>query len=412
MRVQTLVSFGSGTTNFPLIGVSGLSGTGTTERVPMPWPAVMRNLVLYSGDTARAMDCTLTLMKEGVATALEVTLDSAATTPVTLQGVDVSFATLEDCALRFATSGASGGNTFAWCIEIESAGNIYGIPNFASSALIADTGAYGGALGNGFQQSYVAPAAQSTSYSITAVAGTITTLVMRCYSGAPPGGESWLGFVRINEVIQDGSGGTVDTRCTITSGNTTASVSFVLPITPPDRVELVYVKLGGSQAGAFSGHVGFGIGFVPAQSGHFMLTGGSNQTLTHPGYVWPLSAQNETDELLAQAPVGPGGFTVRGLYIEAPAPGSDPDDQVTRWLRKSGVSTAITVVLTHLQTSGLIAGVNVRFIEGDYVSIFQNATGGSSPDSSRLYWGLAFAPVTDGGIIGPLAWIHWPRRLP
>jgi hypothetical protein len=415
MHVQTLVSFGGGTTSFPLIGTSIFTGP-TTSRVPLPWATTMRNLVLISGDVTRTQACTLTLMKNGVATGLSVTLPAGETGPVIIPGVDVSFSIYDDCYLQYQTTSPSGGNTFAWCIEMESVGNVYGLPNSFSSFISGGSvgGAFGGGLGNGFQQSYIPPAGASTTYSICAVPCTATTLVAKAFNGAPVPGDSWTAYVRLNDVIQDGSGGTVDTRCTIAAGQTTGISTFTLPLVPGDHVDLAYIKNGGDEAAALAGHVGLGLGVIPDDDEWFMLTGGSNANLTQPGYVWAFSAQNETDEAVAEAPIGPGGFVARGLYLEGHPAGSDPDDQVTNVVRRSGSDTAVSVTRTQLEDSALIDGLAVPFAAGQTVSISQVGAG-SNPDATLLYWGLAasYGSIAAArGVIGPHQWIKFPRTIP
>lgn len=420
LHVQNFVSYADDTTHWPLLG-NEQTYDPAMQRTPMPWAVTARNLVLYSGDSTRAGDVTATVQKNIVDTALAATVLASENGPITVGGIDVSFSQYDDCRFEFTDTGGAAlipGYVFGWCIELESQGNVFGIPaNLFGFTAVGD-GGIGGALGNGFWQTY-SPAAfsnpltRSTTYSICSTPGSLTRLVLRTYSTPPPVGSSWVGYYRLNGVIQDGTGGTVNTKCEIVGNGSLdrATASFTLPIVPRDHVEVLYYRTGTDAVFELAGKIGVGIGFIPTKAGYFMLTGGSNQALIAPGYVWPLSVAFETDELKAQAPVGPGGFIARGLYIEAPEPGVNPADEVTRWLRKSGVNTLIAVVLQHLQTSGSITGTNVRFNQDDFVTISQVPTGGS-PDASELYWGLEMAPDSDVGIIGPLAWIHWPRTLP
>lgn len=409
VHTQTLIASGNATTYFPVLGSPGLLGGDSTSRTPVPWALTVRNLVFISRDPARVQSVTVTLMKNGSPTLLSVTLPAGFDGPVSMTTVDVDYSRFDDINLRFQADD-TGGFIGAFSLEIESAGNVYGICNRFSSGVDAGEGAQGGALGNGTQSTYVS-ATESNSYSICSVAGTVTTIVAKCYSGAPAVGSSWIGLIRLNGVEQDGSGGTIDTRCEIVAGQTTAVATISLPLTPGQHVELVYYRTGASLAGASSGHVALSIGFQPDEPGWYMLTGGSNNTLTQPGYVWMRSEQNETDENLALAPIGLSGIVARGLYLECSPPGPTDADQVTFVLRRSQTDTDITVLVSGLAESGSSLAALERFGNGDTIDIAMVITAGT-PSVERLYWGVALSPIADDAVIGPLAWVHWPRRLP
>ena len=407
-RVQTHVCFASATTPYPVFGQSEVYDFGDFGKTPMPWAATMRNLVMASGDATRTGDITQTLQKNGVDTLLTKTLLQAASGPVSDEINDISLVQFDDVRWLFTNSAGpvlNPGNTLGSCVEIDSIGNIFGVDASRFGSAVVGIGGIGGALGNGFWQTWdnsapFGPATFSTSYSICSVPGSLTRLVLRSYADAPPIGAGWIAFYRLNGVVQDGSLGTVDTRCELIGDGVTrtAAASFDLPIVEADRVEVLYYRTGTDLGFTLSYHVGIGIGFIPTVAGKFMLTGGSNQSLSIPGFVWPLSAQFQTDETLAQAPIGPGGFVATGLFIRAPSPGT-PADTVTRFLRNTSVNTAIAVPLTGVAETGLITGQNVPFVQGNYISISQEITAGA-PNASKLYWGLALQPIPlDGTII-------------
>lgn len=404
-RVQTAVLFGSGVLPFPLLGAGAIINN-VVYRAPMPWAVTLRNLVMYSGQVGRTGDVTQTLQKDGVNTALTGTLPAAATTQLLIDGIDVSFAQGEDCRWEFTGTGVGGGGyTFGWDVSLDSPGNIYGVSADQFGSAAAGNGGIGGALGNGFWQVYdhaTWPAGNTcTSVSICATPGDATTLAIRTYATVPPVGAGWIAFIRLNKIIQDGSGGTVDTRCEIVGDGVTdfAISTFVLPLVVGDKVEIIYYRTGTALGFTFGNHIGASVGFIPTTADAFMLTGGANTALSLPNFVWTLSGPNQTDELLAQAPIGPGGFRVTGAYIEGPSPGVDPADQVTRYLRNTSVDTSIVIPLTQFQTSGLITGQVVDFVEGNFMSWRQADTGGSSPDGSTLYWGLEVIPRPLAGTI-------------
>lgn len=389
LRVQVNVSYG-GTTTYWTVDSGGLGGLlsavfgADIARIPVPWACTARNLTIYSRDTTRTLPMTLTLMKNGVATALSATLNPGDTS-VTLTGVDISYSQFDDWSYRAVTSAGTSGNIFSWSIEVESAGNVFGY-NTTSGYISVGTGAIGGGLGNGFPQAYslVNPNPLSTSYSICATDGDITTLVLKSLEGAVPVGGSWIAYIIKNLVVQDGSGGTVDTRCTMTAGNTTAVSTFTLPIVKGDRIDIAWYR-DGIDAPYSLYHIAVGLGFVPTNAGYFMMTGGSNDAVGNPGYIWNHSAQGETDESLALGVATTSGIVVRGLYVESDPAGPDPADTATYTVRHNEAATVVAVVFTgSIQTTGLIENQYEEFPDGntiDLQALFDAVEG-------KPYWGL------------------------
>ncbi len=420
-RVQQLIGYPTGITRWPVMGAWDIPLEGfSTTRCPMPWAATFRNLVLSSHDTTRTSDITQTLCKNNVLTSLTATLPIAENGPVIDDAHSVSFAQYDDCEWEFGANVGTG-RTVGWCVEVESQGNIFGIgAHIFGGPVAVNDGGIGGCFGNGFWQTYTPvafpnPTDLSTTYSICSVAGTVRRIVMVTYATPPGTGASWIARIRKNGVIQDGTGGTVDTTCEMVGNGSrdraVASVNCHFDV--GDIGEVLYTRTGAQHDYEVAGQIAVGIGFIPDHGGHFMMTGGANQALVDPGYVWTMSAQEESDETLAWAPIGPGGLVVRGLAIRGAAPGTDIDDEVTNAVRKNGADTDIAVIRRHLEETGLLANQRVGFAEGDFISLSNIGTGGSDPDASFVYWGLDVAITeADLGIIGPLAWVHWPRRLP
>jgi hypothetical protein len=406
-----LVGWVAATHSYSVASAPGYNTFGhrNLHAIPMPWPVTFRNLVIISRDPGH--NTTLALMKEGVATALEVSLTSASDGPIKNTSDEVSVAALEDVHWQFSDNDGSG-YTYGFCVEAESQGNIFGVPGAFGAAPVGARGV-AGALGNGFWQSYTT--SYSTSRSICALAGRLTHLAAKTYATTPGPGEGWMAVIRLNLVEQDGTGGTVDTRCFIVGDGVTTSAlaTFSLPLVPGDIVEVVYYRTGTDLPFEVNGNVAIGVGFVPTIDGRYMLTGGSNQSLD--GYTWILAGFTD-QEPLCLAPVGPGGLRVIGAYISGSTPGVNPTDEVTWTLRRSEADTDVAIALQHLTTDGLITGLSVSFAEDDTIGWKSVATSGN-PNMGRLYWGLAVGPDEEGGgspttgVIGPLAWVHWPRRI-
>jgi hypothetical protein len=374
-----LVGWVAATHSYSVASAPGYNTFGhrNLHAIPMPWPVTFRNLVIISRDPGH--NTTLALMKEGVATALEVSLTSASDGPIKNTSDEVSVAALEDVHWQFSDNDGSG-YTYGFCVEAESQGNIFGVPGAFGAAPVGARGV-AGALGNGFWQSYTT--SYSTSRSICALAGRLTHLAAKTYATTPGPGEGWMAVIRLNLVEQDGTGGTVDTRCFIVGDGVTTSAlaTFSLPLVPGDIVEVVYYRTGTDLPFEVNGNVAIGVGFVPTIDGRYMLTGGSNQSLD--GYTWILAGFTD-QEPLCLAPVGPGGLRVIGAYISGSTPGVNPTDEVTWTLRRSEADTDVAIALQHLTTDGLITGLSVSFAEDDTIGWKSVATSGTCIGASRL----------------------------
>lgn len=415
-RVIAGVSYTNPTTYWAVkSGVGQLSDTfgEHVAKTPMPWPATVRNLVVYTRD-AIPVNLVLTVMKNGVATGLSVTLPAGETGPFYATGVEVDYVQFDDISYRTVTTSGRGfpGWVIGACLEVESEGNVFGLtPVFGT--LNANEGQRGGALGNGVVGGYTHPTAGlSGSYSICAVDGTITTLALKAFSGGVPVGSAWNAFLTVDGVAQDGSGSTVDTRCTMTGDGSvsTAAATFALPITLGQRVDATYYRTGATSP--FGTHVAMGIGFVPDEDGHFMLCGGTTDIVPAPvAYKWPYAFPDLTTELLALAPIGPSGLVARGLYVERASP-AGVGETLTHTLRRNEENTLITVTISGAsQTNNLLADRFRSYAQGDTISLRADATSGANSDA--LFWGLDAAVVgvepEPIGEIGPYLWVEHRR---
>jgi hypothetical protein len=415
-RVISGVEFG-GQYWAAMSGGNQLSNTfgGNVSRAPMPWPATVRNLVVYTRDSL-TQPLTVTVLKNLTGTALTVTLPAGTTGPVYATGIDVEFAQFDDIAYQAVTSGgAFPGWSIGVCLEVESQGNVFGI-NPLFGTFDDNEGGIAGALGNGLWSLYTqgSPIVLSGSYSICAVDGTITTLALKTFSGAPDPGDAWHAYLIKNLVVQDGSGGTVDTRCSIAEGETTGVSTFSLPVELGDHVDVGFYRSGATTANA--AHVGVGVGFVPDEDGHFMITGGSTENVIEPlTYKWTYGLNDLTAEPLALVPIGPSGLIARGIYIERQvAPGVG--ETKTHTLRRNEANTLIAVTLENPDASGLKTGFQA-YVQGQTMCLQVEAPGGTG-DGGNLFWGLDATiegvgpPASAVAVIGPHIWIVFYRTQP
>jgi hypothetical protein len=391
------------------------NGVGNPEygRIPMPFDGTFRNLAVFSRDVFVG-DFTINLFKNGSSTAQTVTLPVAVEGPVVSAAADVPVLELDDVSYQTVGPGplVIPGHHCAVSLEFEGPGNVFGIAPVAGGKGVG-LGWIGGAFGNGFFQSYDtgSPASVSTSYSICATDGTITRLALKVYNGAPGSGV-FTAWFKVAGVLQDGTGGTVDTTTVLTGASTSIlNSSFSLPVTLGQSVDVVVVRSGIDMPFAIAS-LAAGIGFVPDIEDAFMCCGGSNDAFdnTVDNYKWTRSDQTlPIDEHLVVG--GGSGFRVGGIYVESGAPGSGKSWEQT--LLRDEIDTEAVVTLSDLETSGVISGLSIYFGPTQTMTLRRTPTGAPSP--SALYWGLV-ASVDDGslpdGIIGPLLWIHFPRRTP
>jgi hypothetical protein len=356
----------------------------SSARIPMPFAGTFRKVALYSR-APWASDISLTLRKNNVDTAQTITLPSGQDGPLISGAADVSVAELDDISYKFSGPGLlpSPGYYAGTSIEFEGPGNVFGIAPDTGSKSIG-TGWIGGAFGNGFFQAYTGPDPDSTSYSICAVNGTITRLALKAYNGAPGTGV-FTGWLQVNGVIQDGTGGTVNTTTTFTGTATSALGSFSLPVTVGQHVDVVVLRTGAAM-GFTTAAVGAGIGFVPTVDGEFMCCGGSNDTFSNSADAWKWTRSNQGVPIEQNLVTScSSGFTVRGLYVETGVPGAGKSIVCT--ILKNEVATAATVTVSDLASSGLITGLTISFSSSDTMTLLRTPV--NNPAASSLYWGLA-----------------------
>ncbi len=399
-------NYGAATEYVPLIAGDNLSfangGGATGSRQVWSCTGVLRNLVInlpvVTGHTT-----TWTVMLNGVATLLTCTLGAADLTGSDLLH-DIAVVAGDDLELKLVgTTMSSPGYGGGYSIEFEgvtASQSGYGIGAFGGSCSLASpTVAHrlGGSLGNGvFQLSPAVPADLGNTYSIVCTAGTVTRLDAKTFSGAPGSGV-WTIMLVKNQVLQDGSGGTVDTRCVMTGSTTQTFSTFSLPVSAADHLETLVVR---SVTSATSGtHVTTSVAFVSTATDVGNLCGGNNnaQSASAVEWEWNGSFQGPSTESEAQAPVGPTGFIATGLYIErSAAPGVDK--QYVHLLRDTATNTALTVTVAGTNTSGSLLAQSVPFVDGDLINLKTTPTG--TPLSGQLHWGLSIStapPIdTDG----------------
>src|SRR5262245_55922867 len=232
--------------SFYRIGLGGQGGTtfffnDDASIVVVPITGTFRNLIIYSpaGDHP---NYTATLYVNGVASTLTcalLTADDVAsdnTHEVSVVAGDDIFISVNVNPL-----GAGTGYPLNFSLEFEGNQQFYSISSGANHT----SGDYGGggALGNGVIQTAYIPTALSNTYSICTTPGTLTGIRSKDFSTNNVGG-GYTAYISLNQVLQDGSGGTVNTACSWNDGDVGASSSFSLPIVIGDHVEFALLRTG------------------------------------------------------------------------------------------------------------------------------------------------------------------------
>jgi hypothetical protein len=381
-----------GVGDFALPATFGINYT----KAPVALDSTFRNLTILATDPFVDGAITVTLYVDGVATAQTVTLPAGETLAVSV-GEDVEVTAGQDVNYHYqGPLGIGVGHDLAFCIEREGEGNVYGLTPHAGTIGV-DSGVYGGAFNNGVLGTSYVPGLtvlDSLTYSIVAVSGTLTTLMLRTYAAVPDAG-AWTAYLRVDQVLQNGVGGTVDTAVVLTGAATLATSTFSLPVTLGQRVDVVTLRTGTEAAFALA-QVGVGVGFTPSRADAFMCCGGGNNVMpnTETGWTWPSSEQLGIGELRHLVPISASGLTVLGIYVERSEP---PSGGYVHTIRRSGADTLATVTIQGGADSGLIDGLLESFASGQTMTLQQAPfdVDGAPPINCRLYWGLsAFAGAT------------------
>jgi uncharacterized repeat protein (TIGR01451 family) len=115
-----------------------------------------------------------------------------------------------------------------------------------------------------------------TTHSIVPFAGAVTRLDVGLYV-APGMGNTRTLAMMLNGVVQDGSGGTVDTRSVVSDAATTAFLEFTLPVQVLDRLTVCQLVGGGATASLVTYAIRM-LATVDGQSALGFQTGNANPT--------------------------------------------------------------------------------------------------------------------------------------
>jgi hypothetical protein len=197
------------------------------RRTVFRWTGQLSNLVVrVSAAPGVGKSWTYTFWKNGVATALAVTISDAATDGRSTAVVSIA-----------------PGDTGYWARTFTGVGPTSHSPKLTFEFIHADdyvsgySGLYDALGASPGRFGPLSPQSQREEFNVIPIAGSLTALDY-VLETAPGSGKSRLLTLYKNNVAQDGSGGTPDTRVTIADLATTGSWSGTVALVPGDYIDL------------------------------------------------------------------------------------------------------------------------------------------------------------------------------
>jgi len=275
--VRPCPSLGTSSQVYEVLSPGGGAGSSAAAAdwvgIPVAVAGTFRNLKVNLDTAPGGLTFrTVTLYKNGLATSLTFSITGTATAGQDIVNA-VTYAVGDSIWLRFDLSGSPAASAGKWSVDFEAADNFtsqYGISN-----LNTGSGQYLD-LFAGSDHS-----AQNQGEAVISQAGTITGLVGANYSNSLSALVALDVYLYKNGVKQDGTGGTVDTKLSITNVAAATAVvkSFSLSVS---RGDVVYAEtfLTGSPAG----RMGVALSFVSSTAHRYMSMGGGNNLSSVTAY--------------------------------------------------------------------------------------------------------------------------------
>lgn len=331
---------------------------------------------------------TFTVQINGVDTAMTVTIADTNTSARTSSG-DVAIADGDYITLKGTSSGSPSNFTSLWTqfdVESEFPGESQYHRNFGASG-----GGYCGVFNHGLRRNSVDPAVD-----IVPTAGAITKLRVRGQTNG--GGQNHVFTVYVDSgsgfVAQDGTGGTPDTRVSISvAGSYDTSSTFDLPVSVGDLVYVQCVTTNGTVGGCLSTR------FVADLDGESICANNTNANLaTGTQYYF---ARNHSDFAPAASDavlgngnliVGAAAFSAGKLHVRlSAAPGAGKSYAFT--LRKNSVSQALTCTVTGAATQTASDTTNSFNLEDGDLFSMQVVSAGSPASAIGTWSFVQYIPV-------------------
>lgn len=328
---------------------------------PIPVPGTFRNLRvialtdLGSGDTA-----TFTFRKAGADQSLSAQLTD------TIQEADdianeVAVVAGNTVALKRVTAGSPAANDYFWCVEWEPDDPDVAVYGYGSGSTNLAANQFEGVFSGGVVWE------TESLLDIVAVPGQLTKHYV-VLETAPGAGTSRTFTVFLDDVAQDGSGGTPDTRVTIADAATTGNASFSLQCAVGTRLSVKNTVSGSPaatrQVGSFAFHSDTADNWNLSGSATLTASGTSTLYADPAGDSCGISATESDSE--HRAPIRP--FSISGLRVAVDsAPGASKEWQFT--LRLTGADSTITAAVTGTNLTAVSSGAAAQIVSGDLLSM-------------------------------------------
>jgi len=296
-------------------------------------------------------------------------------------------------------------------VEYENTGGVnLPTPLFAVATMLLETGeervhVFGGGhqeLGSntvdvGFQRAILHPTGQwatgipTPGKSLVGLPMTITEMVVQ-YQIAMTFDPNVEYFLVVNDIIQDGTGGTVDTTTTLvvdTFSNAFGRRQFELAVVPGDFVDIVGFKRNAGivslvrHAATTRARLDAGSAGRFMVSGYMQNAGASSARLVSGNDSGASASESEFQHTIPSLSTTPAGALEISVMYAALGAAPGGGNSQTFQLRKNAASTALdALVVSDPDTTGVVSGDGVEYVEGDALGLFQVPVGASTYN----YW--------------------------
>lgn len=358
----------------PLVGSS--SALSTYAQIPLPVPGTLQNWHVRARSTLSAGQTrTLHVQKNGVTAVSSVALSDSVIEGVTATGVTLAAGDYINFAQTRVNNPGSQTIVSAWdWVPDDGESQIYAFATATPSTSVTEHLALYGA------DDALGTSSHASEASLIGTAGTFTGMACRVRVAAPGAGNSYTIVLVLNGVVQDGSGGTVDTRVIIADTNVQNNAAFTLPVVPGDLISVQITPAGGPALTNLGGAVSF-----VSDSPQVTQYGSTPDFLNTPGdfFILPNStpsvegATESAQEFIG----GVTPITFTGIRVKIPAPGVGNSRTFT--LRKNQSDTIITATISGTDTDGA-ADALVEVTSADRWTVKETVVGTANTGAGRF----------------------------
>lgn len=384
---------------------NGIFSNEPNTAIEITIPCTVRDLAIaLTAAPGGATSRTFTVRKNGADTALTITISGASTSGSNTSDA-ITFAVGDTISLKCTVSGSpanTGMSGFSLTIDGTTTGeSMYGscagtntIPLSVGTSIKAD-------LFHG--QNNFWTTAGSYSGQVASAPGAVTKIVYRLMNGSgvatSPGTSNGIRFtVYKNRVAQDGSGGTTDTRCTVTGSATSGTWTGSLAVANGDQFYVLAESLDASNAAVA---VSISAKFVATTDGESQgcCGGMMNSSVPNGGTLYygeyceiDNSGWQTTESGEQHAYVGPNTLTLRTMTVGL------TNGSAVASISGAGSQTVATGDLLTIKASRLSG--TVTFVLRLNTADSSDSASGSDSSGSTSSWCFtqyASAPATGPG---------------